>query len=191
MSNGRIHHCKNAHVFFNKQQIDHLTSIANSCIILVFFPYHFEFIDLENDNDSDESEEFSDDSSQQNEQSILMNQHLARFQFVLQDIRQGFRVILRDRFWFKRYIMRKGDTYYKKFPWKQTLIEQPLEGAAVYIGKGQIVCSKRVPGRFEPKFCHPYYQAVRYLHNTTEKFPPNPRNWSKSAKLVKHMYFHC
>ena len=53
--------------------------------------------------------------------------------------------------------MRNDHTYYKKFPWKQTLIQQPLEGAAVYIGKGKIVCSKRVPGRFMDEFCHPYY----------------------------------
>ena len=50
--------------------------------------------------------------------------------------------------------MRNDHTYYKKFPWKQTLIQQPLEGAAVHIGKGKghIVCSKRVPGPFEPDF---------------------------------------
>ena len=87
MSNGRIHHCKNAHVFFNKQQIDHLTSIANSCIILDFFPAYFRFIDLESDNESDESEDIIDNTSQQNERSILKNQHLARIQCVLQDIR--------------------------------------------------------------------------------------------------------
>ena len=60
----------------------------------------------------------------------------------LQDIKDGYKVILRYCYWYKRYIMRNGKTYFKKFPWKQTLIEQPLEGAAVYIGKGQIVCSK-------------------------------------------------
>ena len=84
--------------------------------------------------------------------------------------------------------MRDGDTYYKKFPWKQTLIEQPLEGAAVYIGKGQIVCSKRVPRGFEPEFCHPYYRSVMKLHSSNLK--GNPKLWGKQAKLVKHMYFH-
>ena len=41
--------------------------------------------------------------------------------------------------------MRNDDTYYKKFPWKQTLIQHPLE-AATYIGKGRIVCGKQAPG---------------------------------------------
>ena len=75
-----------------------------------------------------------------------MYDHLTFFQYVLQNIEKGYKVILRDCCWYKRYIMRDGDTFYNKFPWQQTLIEQLLEGAAVYIGKGQIVCSKRVPG---------------------------------------------
>ena len=88
----------------------------------------------------------------------------------------------------RQNIMRDCDTYYKKFPWKQTLIEQPLEGAAVYISKGQIVCSKRVPRGFEPEFCHPYYRSVMKLHSSNLK--GNPKLWGKQAKLVKHMYFH-
>ena len=98
-----------------------------------------------------------DDTPQQNERSILMDEHLTLFKYILQDIEKGNKVILRDCCWYKRYIIRNDDTYYEKFPWKQTLIEQPLEGTATYIGKGQIVCSKRVLGRFEPQFCHPYY----------------------------------
>ena len=124
----------------------------------------------------------------EDERSILMYEHLTFFQYVLHDIEAGYKVILRDRCWFKRYIMRDGDTYYKKFPWKQTLIEQPLEGAAVYIGKGEIVCSKRVPRGFEPEFCHPYYRSVMRLHSSNLK--GNPKLWGKQAKLVKHMYFH-
>ena len=43
-----------------------------------------------------------------------------------------------DHYWHKRYIMRNDDAYYKKFPRKQTLIKQPLEGAATYFGKERI-----------------------------------------------------
>ena len=84
--------------------------------------------------------------------------------------------------------MRNGDTYYKKFLWKQTLMEQPLEGASMYTGKRQIVCSKQVPGRFEPDFCRPYYQSVMNLHYSN--FKGNPNEYCKEAKLVKHVYFH-
>ena len=61
------------------------------------------------------------------------------------------------------------------------MIQQPLEGTATYIGKGQTVCSKRVPGRFEPEFCHPYHGTIM-----------NPyQNTSQEAKLLKDQYFHC
>ena len=63
-----------------------------------------------------------------------MDEHFTLFQFVLHDIKDGHKVDLRDCCWYKRYIIQNDNTYYKKFPWKQTLIEKSLEGAAVYIG---------------------------------------------------------
>ena len=78
--------------------------------------------------------------------------------------------------------MQNVKTYYKKFPWEQTLIEQPLDGSATYISKGQIVCSKRVPERFEPHSCHPYYQSIMNLHYSN--FKGNPKEYFKEAKLV-------
>ena len=73
-------------------------------------------------------------TSQQNEQPILRNAHLTLFQNVLQDIEDRIKVILTNYYWHKQYIVRNDATYYKNFPWKQTLIQQPLEGAATYIG---------------------------------------------------------
>ena len=91
------------------------------------------------------------------EQSWFMDQHFMLYQFVPQYIEDGHEVVLRDCFCYERCIMQYSDTYYEKFPWKQTLIQQPLEGEAIYIGKGQIVFSKQVPGLFVSNFCHPYY----------------------------------
>ena len=59
----------------------------------------------------------------EDEQSILMYEHLTFFQYVLHDIEACYKVILRDCCWYKLYIMRDGGNFYKKFPWKQTLIE--------------------------------------------------------------------
>ena len=50
------------------------------------------------------------------ERSILMDEHLTLFQYVLQDIIDGHKAILRDHCWYKQYIMRNDDTYDKKFP---------------------------------------------------------------------------
>ena len=64
-----------------------------------------------------------------------------------------------------------------------------LEGEAAYIGKGQIVCSKRVPGSFEPKFCHPYYWTVKNLYYDNLKEAKLLKH-KKEAKLPEHKYFH-
>ena len=86
------------------------------------------------------------DTYGRNEQaSILKYEHISLFDFVLQDIEEGHNIILINCYLHKKNTMQNDNTYYNKFPWKQTLIQQPLEGAATYIGKGRIVYSKRVP----------------------------------------------
>ena len=49
--------------------------------------------------------------------------------------------------------------FFLQFPRKRDWVQQLLEGAAFYISRGRIVCSKRVP-EIEDDFyilCHPYY----------------------------------
>ena len=72
-------------------------------VFLVFNTSDGEVINIHGEN---ESEEIVDKISQ-NEHSILMNEHLTLFQYVLQDIEEGTKVILTDRYWQKQYIMRK------------------------------------------------------------------------------------
>ena len=78
--------------------------------------------------------------------------------------------------------MQNDDSYYEKFPWKQTLIEQPLEGAAVYFGNGRIIFRKQVPGQFKDELCHLYCKLAMDLHHYKKK--------KKHKFLSKHMYFH-
>ena len=123
------------------------------------------------------------------ERHILMTEHLPRYKYVLKDIKEGLKIILTDPDWHKKYYREIDDVFHYQFPWKVSdWVQQPLEGAALYIGRERIVCSKRVPRGFEPEFCHPYYRSVMKLHSSNLK--GNPKLWGKQAKLVKHMYFH-
>ena len=63
--------------------------------------------------------------------------------------------------WHKRYYGEIEDVYYLKFIWKRSWIQQPLKEAALYIGRGQIVCIKQVQGIRDHFLhnCHPYYQT--------------------------------
>ena len=93
------------------------------------------------------------------ERHILMAEHLPKFKYVLKDIKEGLKIILTDRDWHKscqRYI---DDVFHFQFPWKGgDWVQQPLEGAALYIGHGRIVCSKRIPSKKNPFiYYHPYY----------------------------------
>ena len=81
----------------------------------------------------------------ENEHYILMKEHLPIFKNVLNDTEQGLKIILTDPDWHKQYYhIEIDDVYYLQFPWKRDWIQQPLEGAALYIGRGRIVCSKQV-----------------------------------------------
>ena len=67
--------------------------------------------------------------------------------------------ILRDYDWYKQYYKEIDNVFHLQFPWKHAWTSQPLEGAALYIDRGQIICIKRVP-KIEDNllnFCHPYY----------------------------------
>ena len=89
---------------------------------------------------------------------ILMKQHLHMYKYVLKDIEEGLKIILTDHDWHKRYYSEIDDVFHLQFPWKHDLIQQPLERVALYIGRGQIMCSKQVP-KIEDNllnFCHPY-----------------------------------
>ena len=93
------------------------------------------------------------------EHCILMKEHLPMYKYVLKDIGEGLKIILTDCDWHKQYYSEIDDVCYLQFPWKSDWIQQPLEGTTLYIGRGQIVCSKRVT-EIEDNFnnlCHPYY----------------------------------
>ena len=102
---------------------------------------------------------------------------------VLKDIEEGYKIILTDNDWYKRYYREIDDIFHLQFPWKCGQTLQPLEGAALYIGRGQIICSKQVPEIEENflNFCHPYYQI---------KFSNCVKPTRREAKLVNHKYFH-
>ena len=116
------------------------------------------------------------------ERYILMKEHSVMYKYGLQDIEEGLKVILTDHDWHKQYYREIDNVSHLKFTWKRYQIQQPLEGAALYIGRGQIVCSKQVQ-RERDNFLQnrPYYQT---------RF----NNWQKitchEAKLLDHKYFH-
>ena len=71
-------------------------------------------------------------------------------------------MFLTNHCWCKRFGKSiADDDYFQRSTWKQGWIQQPLEGATTYISKGQIVCSKQVPGFIDYFiYCyHPYYQT--------------------------------
>ena len=81
------------------------------------------------------------------ERYILMKEHSKMYKYVLQDIEEGLKRILIDHDWHKQYYREIDNVHNLKFIWKQSWTQQPLEGgAALYIGRGRIVCSKQVPG---------------------------------------------
>ena len=122
-----------------------------------------------------------------------MYEHISLFDIILQDIEEVDWIILTDHDWQKQYTIRNDFTYYEKFPWKQALLEQQLEGSATYNGEGQTVCSNQVPKEpehFKDEFCHPCYQFVLDIYYINEKKEQISKVWGKVEKLVKHMHFH-
>ena len=112
-----------------------------------------------------------------------MWEHYPKFKHVIKDIQEGLKIILVDRDWTKQYYCEAGDVFWKKFVWKRNFYDEPLEGAALYIGRQKIVCSNQVPGRFDGLFNHPYYQTPRSQWH----YSPLTR---QEAKLVSNEYFH-
>ena len=114
---------------------------------------------------------------------ILMKDYLPMYKHVLQDIEQVLKIILTDRDWHKPCYWEINYVFHLQFPWKQDWIQQPLEGAALYVGRGRIVSSKRVSGErnYFLHNRHPYYQTIiiDWVQPTQEE-----------AKLVNHKYFH-
>ena len=76
------------------------------------------------------------------EQYLLMKDHFPTFKHVLKDINEGLKIILIDRDLTKRYYCETDDVFWLNFVWKRSFIQKPLEGAALYIGRERIVCSK-------------------------------------------------
>ena len=72
------------------------------------------------------------------EHYILMKEHLPMYKYVLKDIEEGHKIILTDHDWYKRYYNEIDDVFFLQFPWKHAWTSQPLEGAALYIGRCQI-----------------------------------------------------
>ena len=79
------------------------------------------------------------------EHFLLMKEHLLILKYVLKDIEDGVKIILTDHDWHKLYCCEIGDIFWLNFILKRNWIQQPLEGAALYIGREQIVYSKQVP----------------------------------------------
>ena len=117
------------------------------------------------------------------ERHILMAEHLPKFKYVLKDIEQGHKIILMDHDWYKRYNRKIDDVFHYQFPWKRKWKTPSLEGAALYIGRGNIICSRQVPEVKDTllNFCHPYYRT-----RFSNWVKPNRRE----AKLINHQYFH-
>ena len=118
------------------------------------------------------------------EHYLLMKDHFLKFKHVLKDIEEDVKIILIDRDWTKRYYCEIDDVFHLNFVWKRSWIQKTLEGAALYIGRERIVCSKRVPGRWADSFVHPYcrtqFNNWTLHHDLTRQ----------EAKLIKHQYFH-
>ena len=121
------------------------------------------------------------------ERYILMREHLPKFKYVLKDIEEGLKIILIDRDWYKRWYCKSGDVFWLQFPWKRKWNHLPLEGAALYIGRERIVCSKRVPSRNRGWHSqdHPYYHTTRTICNHQHQWLTR-----QEAKLINHEYFH-
>ena len=105
------------------------------------------------------------------------------YKYARQDIEEGVKIILTDHNWYRRFYREIDDNYHLRFTRKQTLIEQPLEGAVIYIGRGQIVCSNQIP---KVRDCflhnhHPYYRT---------KFNDWQKPTRQEAKRLDHKYFH-
>ena len=116
-----------------------------------------------------------------------MKDNHPKFKHVIKDIKQGLKIILVDRDWIKRYYCKAGDVFWKNFVWKRSFIQKPLEGAALYIGGEQIVCSKRVPelvNDWNNTRRHPYYRTTFIDWGDYDK----PTR--QEAKLINHEYFH-
>ena len=113
------------------------------------------------------------------ERNILMTEHLPMFQN-FKDIKEGLKIILTYPVWHKQYVKEINDVYHLHFPWKRDdWVLQP----ALYIGDGQILCSKKVPAVENPFNVshHPYYWTkYRSLVYAT----------TKERKLINHQYFH-
>ena len=60
------------------------------------------------------------------------------YKYVHKDIEEGHKIILTDYDWYKQYYKEIDDVYHLQFPWQRGWTSQPLEGAALYIGRGQI-----------------------------------------------------
>ena len=140
------------------QQIYHITSIANLCCVSIYITSDFTSIDIQ----LNQQHFLLND-----EESWFMDEHFTLFQFVLQDIKHGHKV--RDCCWYKKKSYKMAILVINSF---DGLIEQPLEGAAVYIGKGQNVYSRRVPWLFGSVFKHSYYWSVMNLHISNLKRNP-------------------
>ena len=93
------------------------------------------------------------------EHYILMKEHLPMYKHDLKDIEEGHKNVLIDPDWYKRCYSEIDNTFHLQFLWKRAWTSQPLEGAAVYIGRGQIICSKQVPEIEDNilNFCYPCY----------------------------------
>ena len=101
--------------------------------------------------------------------------------YVLKDIEEGQKIILTNPDWYKQYYDEIDNVFHLQFPWKCAWTSQPLEGAALYIGRGQIICSKLIEENLL-KFCHQYYQT---------KFSDWVKPTCQEAKLVNYKYFNC
>ena len=93
------------------------------------------------------------------EHYILMKKHLLMYKYVLQDIEEGLKIILMDHDWHKPCFREIDNIFYLEFPWKRDWIQWPLEGVALYIDRGRIVCSKQAPVERDYFLhnCHPNY----------------------------------
>ena len=113
------------------------------------------------------------------ERYILKKEHLPMYKDVLKDIEQGHKIILTDRDWHKRYYREIDDEFHLQFPWKRPWKSPSLEGAALYIGRRKIICSKQVPEVEETllNFCHPYYRT---------RFSYWVKPTRREAKLIDH-----
>ena len=119
------------------------------------------------------------------EEDILINDHYPKFKHVLKDIKEGRKIILlcseiRDTFWFD------WSEFWFNFLLQRNWVVQPLEGAALYLGRKGIVCSKQVPSLGKPWYRerHPYYQTK--FDQCSGRTQPT----RQEDKLINFQYFH-